>query len=259
MGTANNHTLDYGTGGVSATLNHLDDAGIVGRERASTCKRPSAPRFRRDAGGGRVALIGCASTVAPHAPCGVWPAVTTQESPALNAIPRLVCMSTAEAAAATRCEERQRCPVCPSSSPARTFLRRRVLSFLGTSFVEATTPDLPECAAPGSTMKRIVDVVDGAAYLRALWAVSIHAHEIYKDLQGAGSFSSWILAHAAIEAGADALLYHGSHYMAGMETSTRASRFSTGSAISSLIPHVRSARRRLLRGLQSGAALDPAE
>jgi poly-gamma-glutamate synthesis protein (capsule biosynthesis protein) len=67
MGTANNHTLDYGTGGVAATLAHLDNAGIVGAGTGINLQEAAAPRFV-ETPGGRVALIGCASTVAPHAP-----------------------------------------------------------------------------------------------------------------------------------------------------------------------------------------------
>jgi poly-gamma-glutamate synthesis protein (capsule biosynthesis protein) len=211
MGTANNHTLDYGTGGVSATLNHLDDAGIVGAGTGINLQEASAPRFV-ETPGGRVALIGCASTVAPHAPAvlarGDYPGV-----PGLNAI-RLVRKYQLPKSLLDAVKSANDA-LMPVQLTGANFPPPPGVSLLGTSFVEGTIADLQSAPHPAD-MKRIADAVKTARRIARVVVVSIHAHEIYKDLQVPDPFLP-ILAHAAIDAGADVFAIHGSHYMAGME------------------------------------------
>ncbi|MEZ5288306.1 MAG: CapA family protein [Vicinamibacterales bacterium] len=210
MGTANNHTLDYGAGGVTATLAHLDRVGIVGAGTGVNLQEASAPRFAETAGG-RVALIGCASTVAPHAPAvlerGDYPGV-----PGTNTV-RLVRQYQLPAPlleAVSRAAE----ALAPVQFSGANFPPPPGVSFMGNSFVEgpADLVSRPHTA----DVTRIVDAVQAARDSARIVVVSIHAHEIYKDLTTPDPFLP-VLAHAAIDAGADVFAVHGSHYMTGME------------------------------------------
>ncbi|MGE3274021.1 MAG: CapA family protein [Vicinamibacterales bacterium] len=211
MGTANNHSLDYGRGGVLATLAHLDRAGIVGAGTGANLQEAAAPQYA-DTVGGRVALIGCASTIAPHAPAvlerGDYPGVA-----GLNPMRRVVKWQLPKAlydgvqAAADALK--------PVQTSGALFTPPPGLTFMGASFVEGTTPDLLSDPHPAD-LTRITDAVAVARRNARLVLVSIHAHELYKELTDPDPFLPK-LAHAAIDAGADVFITHGSHYLAGME------------------------------------------
>jgi poly-gamma-glutamate synthesis protein (capsule biosynthesis protein) len=89
------------------------------------------------------------------------------------------------------------------------------LTFMGASFVEGPTPDLLSEPHPVD-QARLVEAVQVARRTARLVLVSIHAHEIYKELTVPDPFVP-ALAHAAIDAGADVFITHGSHYLAGIE------------------------------------------
>lgn len=211
MGTANNHSLDYGRGGVEATLRHLDRAGIVGAGTGRNLQEASAVRYA-DTASGRVALIGCASTFAPHAPAvldrGDFPGVA-----GLNAIRRVVryqlpkpLYDGVQAAADA---------LLPVQVSGALFTPPPGLTFMGASFVEGDSVDLLSDPHPDD-LARITDAVRVARRNARFVLVSIHAHEIYRDLTTPDPFVP-ALARAAIEAGADVFITHGSHYLAGIE------------------------------------------
>ena len=89
------------------------------------------------------------------------------------------------------------------------------VTFMGASFVEGPTADLQSDPHPAD-VTRIADAIAAARVNARTIVVSIHAHEIYRDLTTPDPFLP-TLAHAAIDAGADVFAIHGSHYMAGME------------------------------------------
>ena len=211
MGTANNHTLDYGTGGVVATLAHLGRVGIVGAGTGANLQEAAAPRFVETAGG-RVALIGCASTVAPHAPAvlargdypGV-PGVNTVRLVRKYQVPRAMLDAIGSAAEA----------LAPVQFSGADFPAPPGVTFMGAAFVEGPTPDLVSDPHPAD-LARITEAVAVARPSARTVIVSIHAHEIYRDLTTPDPFVPK-LARASIDAGADIFAVHGSHYMAGME------------------------------------------
>lgn len=211
MGTANNHSLDYGTGGVSATLAHLDRCGIAGAGTGINLQEAAAPRYA-DTASGRVALVGCASTVAPHAPAvagrGDFPGV-----PGVNTIKRRVRyqlpkpLLDAVASASNALD--------PVMLTGANFPAPPGVTFMGAAFVEGPGPDLLSEPDPVD-QARLVDSIQVAKRNARLVLASIHAHEIYKELTVPDPFVP-ALAHAAIDAGADVFITHGSHYMAGIE------------------------------------------
>lgn len=62
--TANNHSFDYGEGGLLATLRHLDAAGIVHAGSGRNLAEARMPGFL-DTRGGRVALLATTATYRP--------------------------------------------------------------------------------------------------------------------------------------------------------------------------------------------------
>lgn len=211
MGTANNHTLDYGAGGVSATLRHLDRVGIVAAGTGVNLQEAAAPRYVESAGG-RVAVIGCASTVAPHAPAvlerGDYPGVpgtNTMRIVRKWQLPKAQLDAVKAAADA----------LVPVQLTGAAFPVPPGVTFMGNAFVEGPTADVLSEPHP-KDLKRITDAVAIARPNARVVIVSIHAHEIYRDLTTPDPFVPR-MARACIDAGADVFAVHGSHYMAGVE------------------------------------------
>jgi poly-gamma-glutamate capsule biosynthesis protein CapA/YwtB (metallophosphatase superfamily) len=199
MGTANNHSLDYGAGGLTAAGTGVD------------LQEAAAPRYA-DTASGRVALVGCASTVAPHAPAvagrGDFPGV-----PGVNTIRRRVRYQLPKAlldgvAAAAKALD-------PVMLTGANFPVPPGVTLMGAAFVEGPTADLLSEPHPAD-QARLVEAVQVARRNARLVLASIHAHEIYRELTVPDPFVP-ALAHAAIDAGADVFITHGSHYLAGIE------------------------------------------
>ncbi len=211
MSTANNHSLDYGRGGVAATLAHLDRAGIVGAGTGSNLQQAAAMRYA-DTPGGRVGLVGCSSTFAPHAPAvrarGDFPGVA-----GLNAIRRNVRWQLPKAiydgvrAAADALK--------PLQASGALFEPPPGLQFMGASFVEGPEPEMLSEPHPVD-LERVTDAVQVGRRNARLVLASLQAHEIYRELTTPDPFVP-VLARAAIDAGADVFITHGSHYLAGIE------------------------------------------
>ncbi|MFN8058010.1 MAG: CapA family protein [Vicinamibacterales bacterium] len=211
MGTSNNHSLDYGHGGVRATLAHLERRAIAGAGTGANLQEAAAPRYC-DTPSGRVALIGCSSTNAPHAPAvyarGDYPGV-----PGVNAIrpvrryvlPQRLFDSVREAGAALATPLVQ-----PPAQPSPTST-----TFMGNTFVSGTTADLQSSPHPDD-LERMTKHVAVARRNARLVLVSIHAHEIHRALDNPEPFVP-TLAKACIDAGADVFITHGTHLVAGIE------------------------------------------
>ncbi len=211
MATANNHTLDYGTGGVTATLRHLERVGIVAAGTGPNLQDAAAPRYA-DTAGGRVALIGCASTVAAHAPAvlerGDYPGVPGTNTVRIvrrYQLPKAMLDSVRAAADA----------LAPVQLTGAAFPVPPGVNFMGARFVEGPSADLLSEPHPDD-VQRIARAIAAARPNARTVIVSIHAHEIYRELTTPDPFLP-ALARAAIDAGADVFAIHGSHYMAGME------------------------------------------
>jgi poly-gamma-glutamate synthesis protein (capsule biosynthesis protein) len=211
MSTANNHSLDYGRGGVMATLAHLDRAGIVAAGTGANLQEAAAVRYA-DTPSGRVGLVACASTFAPHAPAvrarGDYPGVA-----GLNPVRRQVRWQLPrELYDGVRAAAQALQPVQVSGA---LFKPPPGLTLMGASFVEGPSPDL--LSEPHSNdLTRIVDAVNVGRRNARVVLVSLQAHEIYRELTTPDPFVP-VLARAAIDAGADVFITHGSHYLAGIE------------------------------------------
>ncbi|MFN7976514.1 MAG: CapA family protein [Vicinamibacterales bacterium] len=154
MGTANNHTLDYGVGGGSATLRHLNRVGIVAAGTGVNLQEAAAPRYVESAGG-RIAVIGCASTVAPLRPAvlerGDYPGVlgtNTMRIVKKWQLPKAQLDAVKAAADA----------LLPVQLTGAAFPVPPGVTFMGNAFVEGPTADVISEPHP-KDLKRITDAV----------------------------------------------------------------------------------------------------
>lgn len=208
---ANNHTLDYGHGGLLATLRHLHQAGIVVGGAGVNLAQARAPRYL-DTANGRVAVIGCASTFREG----------SEASPAHADIPgrpglsplhlRRIYELPADRLAALRETQRQ----LPGSgggggaAPTGTAMR-----FLGNTFREGPKPRVIT-EADESDQKAIVEQVGRARAEADVVLVTIHAHESGAGREQPADFLQ-PFARACIDAGAHAFLGHGPHVIRALE------------------------------------------
>jgi poly-gamma-glutamate synthesis protein (capsule biosynthesis protein) len=230
---ANNHAFDYGEGGVLATIRHLDAAGIAHAGSGQNLAEARAPAYI-DTARGRVALIATTASFRP------WNRASGQRSdmggrPGINPFG-----SIAEYAVdAGAINELRRISTELGFEMARSrdiqhFYSERELggkstdqfvTFLGQRFV----------GSKQFSVRTTADVADAEDNLRwisearrqADWVVvSFHSHEFggkslavaksRADLEEPADFVK-DFARAAIDAGADIFVGHGSHTLLGVE------------------------------------------
>jgi poly-gamma-glutamate capsule biosynthesis protein CapA/YwtB (metallophosphatase superfamily) len=206
LGMANNHAMDYGAPGLLSTMQKLDDAGLAHAGTGCTLAEARSPAYY-DSPKGRIALVACASTfpygafaadgngeVAPRAglnPCRVQ--TTYQLTPG-----QLKELKTVGAALGLN----------PGSSDTTyTFLTHKFIT--GASNEVLTSGDPLDVAALTSAVRRASRNAD-------LTLFGIHAHEGARSAEIPAQFLQ-PLAHACIDAGANAFIGHGPHVLRGIE------------------------------------------
>jgi poly-gamma-glutamate capsule biosynthesis protein CapA/YwtB (metallophosphatase superfamily) len=211
MSRANNHATDWGLEGMRQTDRALDEAGIV---HAGTGEHRAAARAARyfDTAKGRVALISIASTFTPLSqsapPVGQAPG-----RPGVNAL------RTTRASLVT---------------PEELRMLRKIRDEQPAGSVRVPEPDPPDrvdlfgvhyraADHRGFTYtmnpvdeKEILKSVRAAKQLSDFVIVTIHAHEPGNWSQEPADFLP-MLAHEAIDAGADEFIGHGPHQIRGIE------------------------------------------
>ncbi|HUE90158.1 MAG TPA: CapA family protein [Vicinamibacterales bacterium] len=204
---ANNHTLDYGHGGLQATLRHLKKNDIVAAGAGDNLAQARAPRYL-DTRNGRVALIGCASTfrVGSEASAGHD---EIPGRPGLSPLRvRRVYELPASRLAALR--ETQRLLQGGDTTTSAGDVR-----FLGNTFREGPAPRVLMEADAGD-QRAIVEQVARARAEADLVLVTIHAHESGSTREEPASFLQ-PFARACIDAGAHSFLGHGPHVIRPLE------------------------------------------
>jgi poly-gamma-glutamate synthesis protein (capsule biosynthesis protein) len=208
---ANNHALDYGHGGLLATLKHLRDAGIVAAGAGINLAQARAPRYL-DTANGRVALIGCASTLRVGSEASRAHA-DIPGRPGLNPL-RVTRIYELPAAQLAALRETQRLLAGRGGggggAPASSGLR-----FLGNTFREG-----PQARVLTETDERderaILEQVGRARAEADVVVVTIHAHESGAGREQPADFLP-PFARACIDAGAHAFLGHGPHVIRPLE------------------------------------------
>lgn len=210
MTVANNHGGDYGPGGLLATLKHLEAAGITAAGGGADLARARAPRVRATAHG-RVALVGCASTVRAgseaspgHAQIPGRPGISPLRVRTVYGLPRERLAALREAQTAIDAAAGR-----PPAPPGPD------LQFLGSSFRESPEPIAAIEADPGDVDAIVAEVARARAGAD-LVIVTIHAHEAGRTRETPAAFLQ-PFARACIDAGAHAFFGHGPHVLRGIE------------------------------------------
>jgi len=211
MTVANNHGGDYGPAGLLATLDCLQAAGIVAAGGGANLTEARAPRFRSTPHG-RVALIGCASTMRAgteaspaHAEIQGRPGVNPLRVRTVYTLPKERLAGLRETAASLRQADGG-----SSAAPASGEVR-----FLGNVFREGPEAGVTTEAVAGD-VSAIVEQIRRARADADLVLVTIHAHESGPTREQPAAFLP-PFARACLDAGADAFFGHGPHVIRGIE------------------------------------------
>jgi poly-gamma-glutamate synthesis protein (capsule biosynthesis protein) len=202
---ANNHTGDYGYGGILHTDQSVEAAGLVHAGTGDNLARARAPAYLETARG-RVALISAASTFADPMRAGrQWRDVRGR--PGLNPIRyQTVYQVTQEQMDALRAFREDQ---GYGSEPAQRLRMFGETFQVGGEYKVLTRPhegDLAELVASVEEAKRQADFV----------VFSSHSHERGASNQEPADFII-TLAHAVVDAGADVFFAHGPHVLRGIE------------------------------------------
>ncbi|HSM61196.1 MAG TPA: CapA family protein [Longimicrobiales bacterium] len=203
---ANNHSLDYGIGGMEATTRAVAAAGIAQAGVGDNLALARAPAYL-ETPGGRVALISLASTFADQARAGSQ-RKDVRGRPGLNPL-----RHSAEYVVTTEdLADLRRVAATLGMGGAQATDR---LSFLRAQFRTGAEPGVVTRAHP-TDLEEIVAQVRNARRSADWVVVTSHTHE-----RGADRFTppQFLVdfAHAVIDAGADVYFGHGPHVLRGVE------------------------------------------
>ena len=210
LGCANNHATDYGVEGIRTTRASLDRVGIAHAGTGLSLQEAAAPGYA-DTPAGRVALINCASTYPPWAPA-VLARSDFKGVPGLNALRvqrryQLEQRSFEALHAAARSIAGLEWLGPPAADGA--------IHWLGNTFVPGTGPDIISQVAE-EDHERVVEAVRVARRNARVVLVGVHSHEAFRNVDTPDKFLQ-PLAHACIDAGADAVFGAGPHVTWGIE------------------------------------------
>jgi len=205
FGAANNHSFDFGTEGFLSTLHAMQQAGVVYAGAGINLALARAPGYL-DTGGGRVALIGCASTFSVLSPAGEQ-RTDLKGRPGLNPL-RFKTTYTVEPSTLASLRK--------LAGRSGNVDARRPLAFLGATFRAGEKTEVHTESDPKDLAGITAEVRD--ARRQAAWVVvSIHTHEGAPGNREVPAEFLVAFAHAAIDAGADVFVGHGPHLLRGIE------------------------------------------
>jgi poly-gamma-glutamate capsule biosynthesis protein CapA/YwtB (metallophosphatase superfamily) len=206
---ANNHTMDWSTGGMFATMDILDQAGLTHAGTGENLAEARRPAYM-DTDKGRVALISASSTFAPFGRAG-HSRREIQGRPGLNPLRYETTYQVNE----------ETFNVLKDMSEKLDLRRRQgtdepdELSILSVKFKVDERPKTEMKAHGGDLDGNLRSVKDASR--QADWViVSLHTHEREGNITMPASFTV-DFARACVEAGADAVVMHGAHVLRGVE------------------------------------------
>ncbi|HXV47841.1 MAG TPA: CapA family protein [Candidatus Binatia bacterium] len=229
---ANNHAFDYGEGGVSANIKHLDQAGLAHAGTGQNLAEARAPAYL-DTANGRVGLIAATATFRPWNQAGEQ-RPDLRGRPGVNPLGFKTTYRVDAAAFAQLQRVSQELGLEKSQERARKHFysdkeipgaKSEELNFLGNRYIRAENFSI-------TTDANERDLHDNLKWLRearrqADWVVmSVHCHEFggaslltaarRAELEESAEFLC-NFAHQAIDEGADVFVGHGSHFPMGVE------------------------------------------
>jgi poly-gamma-glutamate capsule biosynthesis protein CapA/YwtB (metallophosphatase superfamily) len=221
LSSANNHAYDYGEGGLLATMNHLEAAGLAYAGTGRNLSEARAPRFL-DTGRGRVALIAVSSTFPGDARAmeqrpdlqghpGINPlrfdTTYTVDGKAFAELRRTGRELGLDAERAWQATFGMRGTLPPDTESRYHFLDKTFVS--GEGFQVATAPNKRDL---DGNLKWVRE-----ARRQSDWVVvSAHCHEYGDEREDPPEFLR-SFARACIDSGADIFIGHGPHFIKGVE------------------------------------------
>src|SRR5712692_9814046 len=221
LSSANNHAYDYGEGGLLATIKNLEAAGLAYAGTGHNLSEARAPRYL-DTGRGRVALIALSSTFPADARAmeqrpdlqghpGINPlrydTTYTVDSAAFGELRRTGRELGLDADRAWQASFGMRGTLSADTDTKYHFLEKQFA--LGDAFQVATAPNKRDLEG---NLKWVRE-----AQRQADWVVvSVHCHEYGAEREDPPEFLR-SFARACIDAGADAFIGHGPHFVKGVE------------------------------------------
>ncbi len=215
-GCANNHTGDYSVESLFSTDRALTEAGIVHAGIGDNMQQAREARFF-DSASGRVALVACSSTFTPHSVAGRQRS-DVKGRPGLSPL-RFETKFTVDAATLEQLRAlAEKFPLAPGGEAGgrRGGRGTTEVVFQGNHFVLGE-----KFAMVRTPLKRDVDeicaAVSDAKTMSRHVIVSVHCHEADPIDRTAPPDFLIAFAHAAVDAGASAVISHGPHVLHGIE------------------------------------------
>ena len=216
---ANNHTMDWGEGGLLATMETLDRAGAVYAGIGRHLQDARAPRFL-ETDAGRVALIAATSTFPSHAMAGDQ-RPDCQGRPGVNPLrfQETITVDPATLSHLREIHDRLHLGAVRDLSVRLGFEKPDppgVATLFNRRFREGAPEGLGSEPHAGDLAGNLAWIRD--ARRQADWVVvSLHAHEMLRgDREQPAEFIP-AFCRQAVEAGADIVLGHGPHLLRGIE------------------------------------------
>ena len=217
--TANNHSLDYGEGGVLGTLKHTAERGMATCGTGATLCEANAPAWV-EVGGKKVAVIGACSSMKIFHPAG--DATTRLRGrPGLNPLG----FNTVFHVTQDEYDMLERIAAETDMNAAQNHsieigysmpLPEGKLNFGGQSFL-LDERSYKETTPKAADVKRILASVQEAKKTADYVCVSLHAHEYAGTDTAVPAQFVVDFAHQVIDGGADAFIGHGPHVLRGIE------------------------------------------
>ena len=217
---ANNHSMDYGHGGLMATKQAVDNAGIVNTGAGANLDEASAPTYL-DTPNGRVALISAVSTMDNDAALAGKQSRRIAGRPGVNGlriqshlqvteeqlriIQQIAALSQINAQKDIERAEGYHPPL-----PEGTAILQNLQFRLGDQTKYVTHPH-PE------DMARVEKAIYEAQMQSDYILVTVHSHEISGDKKENPADFLQEFAHRCIDAGAHAVIGHGPHLLRPLE------------------------------------------
>ena len=203
---ANNHTMDYGAGGMRATSRALDAVGLVHAGAGENLAQARAPAYL-ETRGGRVALISVASTFADEDRAGPQRS-DIRGRPGLNPL-------RYDRSYGVSASSLQKLREVAEELGFRTDDREEQIRFLRERFIVADPPGSRTEANKGD-LEEIRSAIRDARRQADWVIVTSHSHEGAASREQPADFLV-SFARAAIDAGADVFVGHGPHILRGIE------------------------------------------
>lgn len=203
---ANNHSFDWGIGGMEATRKAIREAGILGAGTGENLARARAPAYLQSKGG-RVALISVASTFSDQSRAGPQ-RKDVRGRPGLNPLRHSTIYEV-------QSEDFESIRRVKETLSIRGAAGSDIVEFLGSTFRRAERPGVVTHPHEGD-LAGIVQEVGNARRQADLVVVTSHSHEGAEDRYVPAQFVVEF-AHAVVDAGADVFFAHGPHVLRGIE------------------------------------------